>query len=273
MKKIILCADDYGQNQAISDGILTLVKHQRLSAVSCMTTSANWASMAKPLQAYAEMIDVGLHFNLTHGALLSKTFSAQKLTQLLKNAFLGKLKLAQISAELTAQLDAFKAHFGRDPDFIDGHQHVHHFPIIRAALTAVYKQHFPDKKPYLRATSTTMLHALSDMSDFPKSQIIHFSGGLSLRKICAQEKIPCNTNFTGIYNFKYAPQYRTFFQKFLSHSTDGTLMMCHPGLISDDVTDVLHNLRNYEFNYFMSDDFLADCALYGVLLARFKNRS
>lgn len=273
MKKIILCADDYGQNLAISDGILALVKQRRLSAVSCMTTSANWANMAKPLHAYAETIDVGLHFNLTHGTILNKAFSAQKLTQLLKNAVLGKLLRAQITAELTAQLDAFVAHFGCEPDFIDGHQHVHHFPIIRDALITVYKQRFLHKKPYLRVTSTTMGQALSDMSDFPKSQIIHFSGGLQLRKICLQENIPFNPNFSGIYNFKNAPQYRIFFQKFLSHSADGTLIMCHPGYASEDPSDVLHALRNYEFNYFMSDDFLADCALHGVSLTRFKNKA
>ncbi len=67
MKSIILCADDYGQNASISQAIVELLKLKCLSAVSCMTTSPHWFSQASWLLPYKDYVDIGLHFNLTHG--------------------------------------------------------------------------------------------------------------------------------------------------------------------------------------------------------------
>jgi predicted glycoside hydrolase/deacetylase ChbG (UPF0249 family) len=46
MKRIVLCADDFGQSAAISQGILQLVQAGRLSAVSCMTEADSWRSIS-----------------------------------------------------------------------------------------------------------------------------------------------------------------------------------------------------------------------------------
>ena len=67
---IALCADDYAQNQAIDDGILSLLAEQRLSAVSCFSTAPRWRQQSAPALrevAAAGAADVGLHFNLTEG--------------------------------------------------------------------------------------------------------------------------------------------------------------------------------------------------------------
>ena len=44
---------------------------------------------------------------------------------------LGRLPRAALASELRAQRDAFTAAVGQPPDFIDGHQHVHHLPGVR----------------------------------------------------------------------------------------------------------------------------------------------
>lgn len=65
MKRIILCADDYGQNDVISQAILNLIKKKRLTAVSCMVAGVDWARHAAMLAKVQDQIDVGLHVNLT----------------------------------------------------------------------------------------------------------------------------------------------------------------------------------------------------------------
>ena len=81
-KRIVLCADDYGQAPAISDGIIELLKDQRLSAVSCMTNTPDWPIYAKNLLPFRLERDIGLHFNLTEGKPLSEQFRAKYGDQL-----------------------------------------------------------------------------------------------------------------------------------------------------------------------------------------------
>src|SRR6185312_11376957 len=107
MKKcIVLCADDYGQAPAISQGIINLIEKGRLSATSCMVNSDYWAEHAKWLLPYQQQIDIGLHFNLTEGRALSKEYQSrhgdhfQALGQVLRRAFTRSLSQAVIEAEL-----------------------------------------------------------------------------------------------------------------------------------------------------------------------------
>ena len=155
--QIILCADDYAQNLAISEGICELVAARRLSAVSCMTTTADWEAAAKMLQPDEAKVDIGLHFNLTHGALLTRLpFSHRTL---MSQCFLGKLNPQSIIDELTAQLQRFNDIMKRPPDFIDGHQHIQQLPTVRRALIEVYQRQFDKTKPYLRIAGSVKFQA------------------------------------------------------------------------------------------------------------------
>ena len=134
MKSIILCADDYGQNQAISQAIIELIKNDRLSATSCMTNSPLWPQHATWLSPLRSRADMGLHFNLTEGVPLSdrlkNAHGFMPLSKLIIRAYWRLLNAAAIEEEFIAQLEAFRAAMGAYPDFIDGHQHVQQLPII-----------------------------------------------------------------------------------------------------------------------------------------------
>jgi predicted glycoside hydrolase/deacetylase ChbG (UPF0249 family) len=143
MKRIVLCADDYGQAPAINAGILALVARKRLSAVSCMVNTPYWNQAARELLPYQANLDIGLHFNLTEGAPLSAEYQAKYgdkffgLSKTMLKAFLLQLDSRVIAAECLAQIDAFVAATGFLPHFIDGHQHVQHLPVVRRALLNV----------------------------------------------------------------------------------------------------------------------------------------
>ena len=157
MKHIILCADDYSQTLAISQGILELLQKKRLSATACMTNSPHWITHAAWLNPFINKADIGLHFNLSEGKPLTKalglTHQGQfiSLPKLLLKSQLRRLNQQSIIAELNAQLDQFIFAMGKLPDFLDGHQHIHHLPTIRDAVLSVYKQRFKSKNTYIRA--------------------------------------------------------------------------------------------------------------------------
>ena len=77
-----------------------------------------------------------------YGPLRDGAFLPLKAT--LRAAMLRRLKPQKIAVEVGAQIKAFAAAFGRLPDFIDGHQHVHVFPQVREAVIAAVRHAAPD---------------------------------------------------------------------------------------------------------------------------------
>lgn len=255
IKKIILCADDYGQNDAISDAIIKLIAKQRLSATSCMATSICWSENAKKLLPFLDRVDVGLHFNLTDKTPLFK---------LIVSAYLRQLNQQVIEQEFNRQLDNFVAVMGRLPDFIDGHQHVHQLPIIRDAILNVYDQRLRQNNVYVRCVK------LKNNCAF-KKLIIGLLGSGALKKKLQQFSIPYNHSFSGIYAFSNAINYAKTFPGFLKEVDDGGLIMCHPGLESNDAKDEIAYGRKFEYEYLMSDKFLEDCEFAKVKILCFKS--
>lgn len=272
-KRIVLCADDYGQAEAISAGILALIQAQRLSATSCMVNMPDWPKHAVKLKPYQGQVDIGLHFNLTHGKALSSLYidtygkSFFPLSTLLRKAFLGQLNQAAIEAECSVQIQHFHHQLGFMPDFIDGHQHVHQFPIIRKALIQVYEQQLRKQPCYVRSVNEKI--KLTDIFHDFKKIIIYFTGTKALKRLLTQYRIPHNASFAGIYHFDLANQYATLFPRFLEEVGDRGLIMCHPGLDqAHPEGDEIAVARRYEYDYFMSADFKIFCQKQDVSLIR-----
>ncbi len=252
MKSVTLCADDYAQNSKIAQGILQLIALRRLSATSCMTTSPYWQDAATPLSLYKDRVDIGLHFNLTYGKLF--TLFSQPLKTLLIKAYCRQLNLNNICEELTAQLDSFRKSMGFEPHFIDGHEHIQQFPIIRQALIRVIQERYSNnEKPYIRVSTSPGM--AFKQKPWPKAAIINLCGASAFKKQLMQLNIPHNDYFSGIYDFNQADNYQTILEEALIKAPNHTLIMCHPGLASQDPDDGIEKSRTVEYNYLASDDF------------------
>ena len=261
MKKIILCADDYAQNEAISTGILQLATKNRINAISCLVNTPLWPKLSLKLAPLKHTTSIGLHFNLTFGEALSSEWRAHygqtfgSLPALIIKSYFRMLSIPIIKAEIHAQLKAFINATGKSPDFIDGHQHIHQLPLIRDCWQTLYQ----DKKfnPFSRSTYHEWKDCLS-LKGAPKQQLILLLGGKTFKHRLKESTIRTNTSFAGVYNFSNATNYRHYFKRFLNQSREGGLIMCHPGLSSTDLTDPLHQHRHHEFAYFISDQYLED---------------
>lgn len=276
MKRIVLCADDYGQEPAISAGIISLIKAERLTAVSCMVNTPFWNEHAAWLKPYLGQADIGLHLNLSEGRPLSSQFKSSygetfsTLPELMRRSVFRQIDYKALVSEVRAQLDAFEQALGCTPDFIDGHQHVHHFPVVREALLAVYQERFASvsQKPYVRSVDIN-LKSMGWIKNI-KKLIIYCMGVPALKRSLKAHQIPFNRSFSGIYNFDESVDYAALFPAFLRQVSDNGLIMCHPGdSQSADSSDAIAGTRPIEQQYFLSEAFVQTLRDQQAVLSRF----
>ncbi|MCL9685472.1 ChbG/HpnK family deacetylase [Legionella maioricensis] len=257
-KTIVLCADDFGLNSGVSQGILKLVQMRRLSAVGCMTNMPDFNLHAKDLCALKREVQTGLHFNLTEGYFLSEPerpcFS---LNNLLIKSHLHLLNLDLIAKEFNAQLDHFIQMMGEMPDFIDGHEHVHQFPGIRRVILDIYEQRIKPHRAWIRSTYPS----ITIFKYWFKGMILAMAGGRKLHAELKKLTIPHHHYFAGVYDFAPDADYPALFKHWLTLVPSDTLIMCHPGdCLIPSMT------RLIELNYFLSDEFVNDCQEHRVRL-------
>lgn len=261
MKHITLCADDFALHPAVDEAVITLAQAGRLNATSCMSTAPRWPEAATQLAALRGRLQVGLHFNLTEG----HDHAAPSLVQILLRAYSGQLRPAAMACALELQLDCFEAHWGAAPDFIDGHQHVHQLPGVRAALLAVLHQRYGAARPavpWVRATVPAQW-------GWGKAGVLALLGGWRLRRNLAQRQWPHNQHFAGVYGFDATTPaaYGAHMAQWLAQAQDGTLLMCHPA--SQPVAgDAIGQQRAIEYAYLASPAFGQLLAQYGCSLAQ-----
>jgi predicted glycoside hydrolase/deacetylase ChbG (UPF0249 family) len=134
------------------------------------------------------------------------------------------LQSAPLETEIHQQLDLFERHLGATPDHVDGHQHVHQFPVIRDALMRVLSRRYTTgHRPWLRVSRAT-----GQTADL-KAQVITAMGAKALERLALIHGFAHSSHLSGIYDFKgNAIQYRDQLRQWLKELPRGTVLMCHP---------------------------------------------
>lgn len=257
-KSITLCADDYALHPAISMGILHLATMKRVTAVTCLTTTPYWPEHAKWLYPHRDHLAIGLHINLTDGKLLH--LARQSLIQWLYTTAFKRVEYREIEKELSQQLETFVTHFQRLPDFVDGHQYVHHLPVVRKALFNLYEKHLRSHLPYVRVALQRSMRL--------KPWLVAATGAVPFAREAAARGIPYNSSFSGIYPFRQALHYRQYFLGFLRNIRDKGIIACHPAFPSPDTALPWAQSRALELAYLQSDAFNQDCRAHRTLFMK-----
>jgi predicted glycoside hydrolase/deacetylase ChbG (UPF0249 family) len=276
LRKLWLCADDYGISPAVNRAIRDLIERGRINATSVMVTTPSFSTEeARALSDIAgpdRRAAIGLHFTLTapfraathayrpvapNGAFLSLagTFGAGLLRRLDPDA---------LAAEAQTQFAAFQAAFGRPPDFVDGHQHVHLVPQVSDAVLAVMKHRAPGA--WIRQCGRSM--PPWRRCDDPKGLLLDLLS-TRLRARCMACGVRTNPAFAGTYDFTRAIAFDKLFGSFLQGLPDGGLVMCHPGFVDAELQrlDVFTTMREQEHAFFAGKQFPALLAAQGIELA------
>ncbi len=264
---LAVCADDFGLSPGISAGIVRLAHTGRLTAISCLTNGAGWASAVPLLNGLPASVDVGLHLNFTEGRPLSPRLAKRwpqfpPLPLLIARAHLGVLPRGALRNEAHAQLAAFMRAHGSAPAFIDGHQHVHHLPGLRDLILDMLEHVQP--LPAMRSTGRVLGPGFG-----VKRALIERTGGRALAGELARREIAHNPALLGAYDFT-EPDYRALMQGWLAAlPAEGGLLFCHPGDASDAAApDPIAAARLRESAYLGSAAFPQDLAAAGVQLGR-----
>ncbi|MDO8462410.1 MAG: ChbG/HpnK family deacetylase [Deltaproteobacteria bacterium] len=154
VRKLVVHADDFGLSEGINEGIVSAMKKGVVTSTSLLVNFPN--SLEAMELAQKNSFDVGWHVNLTLGKPISPpekvpslvrpdgTFYPLKL--FLRRAFLRQISEKDVAEELQAQWKLFsKADL--EPTHVDGHQHVHLFPVVRDVVRDIVHQ---KKIPFVR---------------------------------------------------------------------------------------------------------------------------
>lgn len=263
-QEIILCADDFGLSRQINDGIIRLAEAGRLSAVSCMTRTDCFRQEAGKLADLP--LERGLHLNLTE-PLTGNAF-CQPLLRLICSAWTRRLPVALVADEVERQLDSFEAVYGSPPNYVDGHQHVHQFPLIRECLLAVLQRRYAGHRPWIRSTLPAKPEGATDWSSQLKARFIGSLGARRLQSLAAAAGYATNGRLLGVYELAGGEQrYAQLLDHWLACAKTGDLLMCHPASAAEP-GDPLGEQRWAEYRVLADHRLPAMLARYRLVVGR-----
>ena len=199
----------------VDRGVLQLAVQGRLSAVSCLVKGASWPHQCGALKEL-EFLDIGLHFSLD-----------PPFFRVFWNSLRGRLDRARVEGELERQWDELARQLGREPDFLDSHQHIHQLPGL-SSLVLDWLQRHPGC--YCRHSAADGLPrgpgAIETLKLWSLALIgRHFRHRLRLRRLPAPPEMVGAELFHG-----GEEQVWKAYHHHLSRLRPGALWVVHPGL-------------------------------------------
>jgi predicted glycoside hydrolase/deacetylase ChbG (UPF0249 family) len=221
--RIAVCIDDFGLHAGVDEAALALVSLGRVTAISCMVGAPLWRTHAPWLAGLdPQRTDVGLHLDLTEHPLERASRRPLPLLVALSGARL--IDRARLRAEIHAQLDAFEQGLARPPAHVDGHQHIHQFPVIREVLIEALLERYPRRRPWLRCTKQPAAAASAGI----KPWLIERLGCDRLAELAREQGFGQNTHLLGVYDFQgSADHYLALLAQWIAAAQDGDVLMCH----------------------------------------------
>lgn len=265
-----LCADDYGIAPGVNGAIRDLIARGRLNATSVMVVAPSCTRGEVDALKNAGKAAIGLHLTLTSPFRpLTPDFTPvaqgtfHPLPGMLSLALRRRLNRAALAREVDAQITAFGAAFGRPPDFIDGHQHVHLFPQVRDAVLDAARRLVPGAWVRQCVSATPLRSRLGD----PKGLLVD-ALSRAVRRRASRLGIRTNPAFAGTYTYRPDADFVRLFPGFLAVLPAEGLVMCHPGHVDEELKrlDPLTDAREREYAYLAGPAFPAVLEAYGLTL-------
>lgn len=265
MKPVIINADDYAMDAGVDEAILDLGRRGIVTATSAMVLSPGWPEAG--LRLLDVEIDRGLHLDLT-SPFAEAVFQTLSLPRLIGAAFLGQLGRGAVRQAITRQLQRFDAVVKAPPRFVDGHQHVHHLPLIRDELLSALNTRYgaPAARIGIRLCLSRSWRGL-------KASIIERTGARQLSPLAARGGHCVNTDFAGVYGFSPRADMAALWQGWLTNLTgEQPLVMCHVAAQMAGVNggDPIRPARLQEWKWLGSSAFAELCSRLSITLARWR---
>src|SRR5437764_10973137 len=158
MRRLLVVADDYGIGPETSRGILELMRAGVVTGTVLLVNSPFAEDAVRRWKQAGCVGEMGWHPNLNLdgpvappervSSLLVRAGTFASLGTFLTRLATGRVRYAEVVREFEAQLDRYCELVGSPPLFLNGHKHVHVFPVIGRALADVLERR--KLRPYIR---------------------------------------------------------------------------------------------------------------------------
>jgi predicted glycoside hydrolase/deacetylase ChbG (UPF0249 family) len=220
-RQVIINADDFGYDPAVTEGIRRSAREGIVRSTTFMVNTPHSAAAAADTAGLA----VGLHLNLARHAPCGVDFPAEWLERgELSEARAAGLPAEVVEAEVHAQCERLEALLGRPPTHVDVHKHLHrHAGVLEGLARAARKRGLP-----VRSVDAAMRSALRAAGVRTNP---HFVGDAGAEAYWTEAEL----------------------ERQLQALPDGvTELMCHPGLTPSHVRSGYAAQREVELATFTS---------------------
>jgi predicted glycoside hydrolase/deacetylase ChbG (UPF0249 family) len=155
---LVVVADDYGIGPEVSRGILELMRLGTVTGTVLIANSPHAAEDVRRWDKAGRPGEMGWHPNLTMDApaapaqsvrsLLNNRGQLASLGTLMLRMAAGRVKYAELVREIDAQFGRYCDLVGEPPALLNGHKHIHVFPMVSRALAEVLRRY--RARPYVR---------------------------------------------------------------------------------------------------------------------------
>lgn len=261
LRRLCICADDYGLSPGIDRAILQLIEQGVVTATSAMVLRQAWTADAALLRDQPPThVDAGLHIDLTcvDGSALEASLAGLAL-----RAMLLPRGSAYWRPILREQFDRFEDAMGRAPSHVDGHRHVHQLPGVRETLAELLQARYGRDLPWLRGTRPGPAVGAVAL----KQRVIHALGGWGNRRLARRAGLALSGRLLGVYGFdRDAQAYAASLDAWLRQCRDGDVLMCHPA-VDGTPDDGIAAARQHEYAALCALDPAQVARRWGVQLA------
>lgn len=219
--RLIISADDFGISPRANRNILYLITLGKINRVGVMTRGIITPKEIEQLNRSGVKIDI--HLDVLHEfdqQRKNRKSTGARCFEFLGKILTGELSKAAVEKDWREQIEIFKQMFGRGPDGISSHEHVHFFPpFFKIALKLQEEYHIP----YIRFGEST-----GRRYDSAIAFILRVLRRINMR---ACRKATCVSSTTLI-----SLDWLVDMDKFLDNPPEGTVeIACHPEVAEDFV--------------------------------------
>jgi predicted glycoside hydrolase/deacetylase ChbG (UPF0249 family) len=233
---LVVVADDYGIGPDVSRGIRELMHMGSVTATVLMVNSPHAEHDVRLWHKQATPGDLGWHPCLTMDApvapveqvssIVNKDGKLLALGKWLTGTVTGRISYDHVLAELDAQYRRCCDLVGHPPQIINGHKHIHIFPLVRKALAEVLHNH--KVTPYLRQVRESW-GCLRRIPGARIKRLFLSTLGVRAARRHSQAGFPGNDYLAGITDPKWVED-PDFYAHWLKHVPgDVVELAVHPG--------------------------------------------
>ncbi|MAF79318.1 MAG: hypothetical protein CME60_14250 [Halobacteriovoraceae bacterium] len=197
----MIIADDFGESQNVDEAIIDLLQFDKIYGVSSFAIpkysikNSQFVNFCEVLKLSG--VKIGLHYEWNGGSIYKS----------LKN-----------------QIETFYDHFGRLPDYIDSHLHIH----SHLGFSTLFKNAYECICPSLPLRRTRQLQVVCDLSWSTAIKQRFFN--LFHCECIENKSLYMNDSLINIYSLKKMKDFQVLFEYYIKNNLDKDIFIIHPSL-------------------------------------------